>query len=362
MNSNLSKARKTAMFNQVGSQKKGNLSVPPAKTYYESAKKMFSKALAVKDVEESHKLFLGKYYNLRLRVLTSALAKSGQGLAIAEPAFKGTYDYVLVLPLLHCLGKSPVDFDSLPPLMRNYANAQALSESCLQHFGLPFQAMSISKSIAKQKTRNFNEYDYYLSASKRCRKGLPAVAVECLSKAIEVLGGKDRVKKIDLKFDIVKIWLDKGKYSLAAAYSKELSEDVRGSDRYAESVWNYYYALSRSNNVDAILANVDTALDDESCEKYHSKLAYIKWWSLRRSRADDEQILAIEHKLLEKYSDNPMVAPIMLSRATDLLARQDYQNALATLEKIVKKYPGTKASEQAKKIQGKLSKVLNRGS
>lgn len=361
MNSNLSEARKKAMANQMGSGKKSQLTVPPARTYYESAKKLFSKGITAEGIVRDHKFFLGMYYNFRLRVLTTALAKSGQGLSIADPSFKGTYEYVLVLPLLHCLNGSPLDFDTLPALMKKKNNAQALSEACLKHFGLPYQAMNISKSIAEENNSGFNEYNYYISAAKTCEKQMPGVAVDCLSRAIHTLGDKKNIKFIDMSFEIIRIWLDSGKYSLAAGYAKDLSGDIRGNKRYPEAVWNYYYALSRTNNVEAILSSIDSALNDETCSKYHAKLAYIKWWSLRRSRADAEQIMALEKKLMEMYPDNPMLAPIYLSRATDLLARQNYKEAMILLDKIVKKYPGSKAAVQAKKILVKLNRVLNRG-
>jgi TolA-binding protein len=99
---------------------------------------------------------------------------------------------------------------------------------------------------------------------------------------------------------------------------------------------------------------VDEALADERCRQYEAKLMYTKWWALRRERDQGAEIAALEYELLNRYGDQPMVAPIMLSQATDTLARQDYNGAYAILSELVQKFPSTKAAEQAKKMLDKL--------
>jgi TolA-binding protein len=81
---------------------------------------------------------------------------------------------------------------------------------------------------------------------------------------------------------------------------------------------------------------------------------YIKWWSLRRVRDKEAQVAVIELELLKRYGDDPMVAPIMLSQATDLLAGQNYTDAYNILLKLVEKFPETAAATQAKKMIEKL--------
>ena len=84
---------------------------------------------------------------------------------------------------------------------------------------------------------------------------------------------------------------------------------------------------------------------------------YIKWWSLRRERDKEAQVAALEYELIKRYGDDPMVAPILLSQATDLLAGQNYTDAYNILLKLVDKFPETAAATQAKKMIEKLKNI-----
>ena len=100
--------------------------------------------------------------------------------------------------------------------------------------------------------------------------------------------------------------------------------------------------------------DVDKALDDKRCEVYKAKLMYIKWWALRRKRDQTARVATLEYELLKQYGNNPMVAPILLSRATDLLASQNYNGAYESLTQLVERFPSTKAAAQAKRMLVKL--------
>ena len=111
----------------------------------------------------------------------------------------------------------------------------------------------------------------------------------------------------------------------------------------------------------AILQEIDAALENPKCELYKPKMMYIKWWALRRQRDQMGRVSALEHELLKLYGEDPMVAPIMLSQGTDLLAGQDYNGAYEILNRLCEKFPETKASEQARRILEKLKAIVNRG-
>ena len=81
---------------------------------------------------------------------------------------------------------------------------------------------------------------------------------------------------------------------------------------------------------------------------------YLKWWSLRRQRKDDVRIGVIEHDLIKRFPKNPLVAPVLLSRATDHLGRQEYAAAQQTLEQLIQQFPQSKAAIQAKKMMVKF--------
>lgn len=333
-------------------QQQEHLNLPGAKQYYDTSRAIFSRAIRIDELSDNEKNFLANYYNVKLRAFTSEIAKAGQVLAIAQPQFKDTYNYALVLPLLHVRDGQGINIEVLPLWMQRSDQLTILSDACLLHFGKPFQAMELSRQWAHLYNKEFSPAEYYRDAADKSASTLPNIVVECLKKAIELVGDDEAI--IALKFEITQHWWNAGNYILAAGQAKNIIETYPDCKDYAKAVNMYYYALSRSNNSDSILVDIDTAIDNPRCSDYKAKLMYIKWWALRRNRDQDAVLAAVEHKILNSYGDNPMVATIILAQATDLLAHQQYTDALELLNHINEKFPGSKAAKQAKKMQAKL--------
>ncbi|MHC4343211.1 MAG: tetratricopeptide repeat protein [Planctomycetota bacterium] len=329
-------------------------SIAPAKKVYETSVKLFSAPIAVAELPEQEKNFLAQYYDLRLRILTTKIAKAGQGLAIAEPDFKATYDYVLVLPLLHGPDQKRVNIDVLPRWMQTAEQLAVLSDSCLLHFGFPFHAMTLAERAAKIQDKPFSEVEFYKSAARRCGAAKAHIAAECLHKAMDSVAHNDPNVITDLQSEIVQLWLDSRNYSLAAGEARNIFETHPEHEQAAKAIWLYYYALSRSNKIDEILLHIDEALADSRCEPHKPRLMYVKWWALRRHRDKTAALAALEYELVAQYGNDPMIAPVLLSQATDLLSRQDYNGAYELLSQMVEKFPETKAAGQAKKMLEKL--------
>lgn len=343
------------LFNKNDATAGGNqVSVAPAKSFYETSARLFSRSVRIDNLTDEEKSFLAQYYNLKLRVLTSAIAKAGQALAIAEPSFKGTHDYVLVLPLLHVSDKRSVSVDVLPQWMRRPDELDIFVDSCLLHFGLPFHAMSLARQSAQLQNSSFSEPDFYRSAAKKCGTSRPHIAADCLHRAINHVKDKEPDEAVGLQFEVVQLWLDAKNYPLAASQAHNIFETYPKHKESGKAIWLYYYALSRSNNISQILVGIDKALDDRRCAAYKAKLMYVKWWALRRTRDQVARVAALEYELLKQYGDDPMVAPILLSRVTDSLAKQDYTDAYESLTELLRKFPSTSAAIQGKKMLGKL--------
>lgn len=330
------------------------LSVAPAKNFYETSLEIFAKPVSTGELGDEEKKFIVKFYDIKLRTLTSKIAQTGQALAVAEPSFKGTYDYVLVLPLLHASETQPVNIDILPKWMRQSSQLNIFSDSCLMHYGFPFHAQAFARASAQLNKKNFSEENFYKSASKKCAKQLPRVAVDCLKRAIDSIDKQKTDERIALQFDIIQIWMDSGNFTLAAGEAKNITDNFSEHKSIGNAIWLYFYALSRANNAETILINIDSAIADQKCSTYKPKLMYMKWWALRRQKDKTAQIAALEHQLITDYGNSPMIAPIMLSQATDLLAGQNYADALTLLEQIKEKFHSTAAADQAKKIAEKL--------
>ena len=336
-----------------------SLMVAPAKSFYDTSAALFSRPLKIDGPGDDEKTFFGKYYDLKLRVLTSSIAKAGQALAIAEPNFKGTHDYVLVLPLLHASDKKSFDINVLPLWMRQPEQLDVFSDSCLLHFGLPFHAMMMAGEASAARQEKFSELDFYRTAARKCGISRVNTAVDCMLMAINCVPDKDPDMVINLQFEIVQLWLDSKNNALAASQASQISDAFPNHEQAGKAIWLYYFALSRDNNAEGILANIDTAITDKRCESYKANLIYIKWWALRRQRNETAKTEALEYELLTKYGDNPMIAPILLSRCVDLLAKQDYNGTYAQINELLEKFPSTDAAVQAEKMLDKLKAAQN---
>jgi len=362
MESQLKKATVRGMFavadelfdNKRKSKKEYSVLVAPGRSFYETSIKLFSKPVRIEKLGNDEKTFLADYYDLKLRILTSKIAKAGLALAIAEASFSGTHDYVLVLPLLHASDEKAVNIDILPGWMRQPAQLEVFSDSCLLHYGFGFQAMLLARESAQIQQKPFSELRFYTSAARKCGISHPHIAVDCLNRAINYVPNQQPDLIVSLQFEIVQLWLDTGNYALAAGQAHKISDSYPSHKDSGKALWLYYYALSRSNNTSQILTDIDEVLADKRCESYKAKLMYMKWWALRRNRNETARIAALEYELLKKYGDNPMTASVLLSQGTDLLAGLDYNGAYELLTRLLEKFPLTKAADQAKEMIAKL--------
>ena len=349
-------AGKNIFGKSVSDEKPQQTTVPPAKEFYENARQVFAEPVKITNLTTEVKTFLSAYYDLKLRKWISDIARAGQGLALAEPGFDGTYNYVLVLPLLNSPADIPIDLRVFPRWLRSGSHLQSLADSCLLHYGFVERAMLLTRDSAQQVGQEFYELDYYRKAAQMCGKEKAHVAVACLKKAGEYIRDDETVEE-QLNFDIAQLWLDSDNYAMAAGQAKLILEKFTESKRTSEAVWLYYYSLSQAGSAAEILASIDTALDNEKFDSNKAMLIYIKWWALRRHRDKQAELAAVEHELLTKYGKDEIVAPVMLSRASDLLARQEYDTAAQLLNEVSEKFPSSNSAHQAARMIDKLKKL-----
>jgi hypothetical protein len=250
-------AAEEVLKSKAESEKRDLLLLAPAKQFCETSRQIFSNPVSIDHLEDEEKRFLADFYNLKLRNLTSEIAKAGQALAIAEPSFNGTYDYVLVLPLLHTSQTRPVNIDVLPKWMRQSGQLEVFSDSCLLHYGHVEHAMAFARAAAGLDRKNFSQVTFYKSASEKCAKQLPYVAVDCLQRAISLVDANELDERLELQFDIAQIWLNSKNFTLAAGEAKKIADGFPEHKRCGDAVWLYFYALSRANNTETILASID---------------------------------------------------------------------------------------------------------
>jgi len=328
-------------------------SIAPARRFYETSTRLFSLPVSTDKFTGAERTFLSSYYDLRLRLLTSAVAQAGQALVVAQPGFAGTHDYVLVLPLLHASESRPVDVRVLPAWMQQPEQLDILSESCLLQFELLFQAMTIAKRSAELQGQEFSPREYFRSVAERCQKSHPRIAAECLRHAIDS-GTKDPDVAVALHLQIIQLWTESQDYALAAGEARKVFETYPDHRDAGKAIWLYYSALVSAANFDAVLTGIDNALKDPRCESFRGGLLYFKWVALKRKGGQAAQVTVLESELFKQYGNSPLIAPVMLSQAVDLLASQAYGEAYEILGRLVEKFPHTEAAGQARKMLQRL--------
>jgi len=310
----------------------------PAKDFYCASAAIFQPPVPMDAFDPCETTFLAQYYDLKITSFVDSTVEAAKALAVADRAFDGLYDYALVLPLLHASNDEDVDIALLPKSMCTADGLGKLSKSCLLHYGLPPRAMQFAKQAAKLSEEPFSQVEFYESAAKTARDSKPDVAADCLSRAVDLLSENDADRIVALRLEAAQMWLDSSKYMLAAAEARKASEAYPQNPSAGKAIWLHYFALSKADDMDALLSGIDSAISDPRCAEYIVKLKYMKWYALRR-KSPVGSAAAIENDLLENHADDPIVAPVMLFEAQDLMARQNYGQSRRLLASIVEKFP-----------------------
>lgn len=357
MQSQLGKSMNKRLLEVIDDQKQkktNSLVVAPAKSFYDSSINLFSKPINIDDLGENEKTFLRRYYNLILRKHIENISFAGLGYAFAEPSFKGTYNYVLVLPLLHTPNSKAINLEVLPLSMKTPQLLNQLADSALLHFGRIIAAMSLARNAAAISNRAFNEIDYYIESAHNCPPDKANIAVDCLNLAIKAASASEPDRVVELNIQIIDTWQKSKNHALAAGHARDTYEKFPDHPKTAYIIWLYYYSLSLARQSDVILADIDNHIDNPICSQYRAKLMYTKWWAMRLARNDSPGLQALEYQLLKDYSDSSIITPVMLSRATDMIAQQNYNQAYVLLNELMENFPDTKSADQAKKILERL--------
>ncbi len=326
----------------------------PARDFYNASAAIFQIPVSLEVFDPCERTFLGQYYDLKITSLVDSTIAAAKALAVTDRDFEGLYDYALVVPLLHAANNEDVNIALFPKSMRTPDGLGNLSKSCLLHYGLPPRAMQFAKQAAGLVGKPFSEVEFYESAAKTARDSKPDVAADCLSRAVELLPENDADKIVALRLEAAQMWLDSGKYTLAAAEARKAFEAYPENLSAGRAIWLHYFALSKADDLDALLTGIDSAISDPRCAEYVVKLKYMKWYALRRKSPLSPACTAIENDLLEHHADDSIVAPIMLFRAQELMARQNYDQSRRLFADIVEKFPSTEAAARAKQNLSKL--------
>ena len=327
----------------------------PAEQLYWTHLESFSHEVNIQGVSATESIFLRGHYCLRMQSWIEEVAANVTRVIVTNPDSSDLSYYRFVLPLLYICeqesgsGKLKFLFALVDP-----GDLDAMSDFCLLRVDRPRVAFAIAKYKAISQGKSFYSVDWALAASTKCVENhRPDLAEKLLTTTIDALGDKEKV--VELRLKIAECYGKCGDNVTAAKKIKQIAGDFPDSLLYGKVMSSYFAYLARLLKAEEILAEIDSVLESQSCQRYLSQLIYLKWWALRKT---NQQILAkkIGEQLIEDHEGNPHIAPVLLAHATDALSNQQYEKCRELLVQLTENYPKTNSARQAQKILVRLGR------
>jgi tetratricopeptide (TPR) repeat protein len=319
---------------------------PPAQELYWTYLRAFTGDLALDGLAAPQAAFLGRYYDLQVQ---DSIMKIGRQVIVADPNSVENACYALVLPLLYLWGRDNT-WDQMESFLALFPAQQ---RDLLWRFALlqaerPQASAQIAQCQAQMAGRDFFLTAWAPAAADVCvANHRPDLAQKLISMAMD--GARDRNQVAGLRLKIVEGYARSGDYAMAARTCRQIAQDLPDSSLYGRIMAAYFGYLAREAKADQIVTETEPALGDPRCQPYLPQILYLRWWALCKTNRQDEAV-RIAQRLIEQYPDNPCVAPVRLERATDALARQQYDRCQELLTKLTKDFPGTESAKRAEEI------------
>jgi tetratricopeptide (TPR) repeat protein len=327
---------------------------PPARELYWTHLSAFTGELALDDLPMQQATSLGRYYDLRMQ---DSIMKVGRQIVVADPNSSENACYAIVLPLLYLCGRDNA-WDQRESFLALFSPNQldVLWRFSLLQAERPQASARIARYQAKMTGKDFSLAAWALDAADACvANHRPDLARKSLHMAID--DTKDQSKIAELQLKIAEGYAQCGDYAAAARTCRQIADDLPDAPFYGRTMATYFGYLAREAKADQIATETEPALWDVRCKHYLPQILYLRWWALCKVNRQDEAV-RVAQRLMEQYPSNPCVAPVLLERATDALARQQYDQCRELLTKLTKDFPGT---ESAKRAQGILARFKGSG-
>ena len=329
--------------------------LPSAEHLYFTNLQSFSHELRIQEVSATEAKFLSKYYDLRIQSWIEKVADITAQASVTASESSALSHYSFVLPLLY-LSEDNSAWDEPVFLLAvmGMDNLDVMSDFCLLRVERPRTAKAVAEYKAKSEGNSFSLIEWSLTASARCvENNRPDIAEKLLSAAIDSLNDNDKV--VELRLKIAENYGKCGNDARAVRLCAQIVKDFPHNPLYGKVTCSYFAYLARQSKAQEILAEIDSALESQQCQRHLSQLMYLKWWALRKT---EQQHLAnqIGEQLISNYAENPCVAPVLLAQATDALSNQYHEQCRKLLVQLTKNFPQTNSAKQAEKILTRLDK------
>ena len=320
--------------------------LPSAQELYWVHLSVFSDELAMNDLPVQQATFLGRYYDLQMQDSTM---KIGRQIIVADPNSSENACYAIVLPLLFLFGRDNA-WDQTESFLTLFLPNQldVMWRFSLLRVERPQASTQIARYQAKMTGKDFFPVVWALDAADVCiADHRPDLAQKLLQIAID--NTKERNSIAELRLKIAEGYARCGDYTTAARICRQITDDLPDAPFYGRILATYFGYLAREANTEQIVTETESALGDIRCKSYLPQILYLRWWALCKVDRQDEAV-RIAQRLMEQYSSNPCIAPVLLERATDALARQQYDQCRGLLTKLAENFPGTESAKRAEEI------------
>ncbi len=325
--------------------------LPPAEEAYWTRLRLFTAVPAGPGLSAQQVAFLNRYYDLRMQ---DAILEIGRRVLATHPGSSEHLCYAAVVPLLYHQGRDDA-WDQEAPFFALFTPKmlEVLSKFALLRTERPGAALAIARYQAGADGKEFSLVQWTSAATDACiTDHRPDLAEQLVGIVVSGLGHPDAVAALRLK--VAEGYARCGEYGTAAQACARIFTELPDTRWHGRIMVAYLGYLAREEKAEQVIAATDSVLQDARCQPYLAQILYLKWWALRKTDRQEE-VAAIARQLLEQYPQNPSVAPVLLERATDALARQEYDQCRELLTRLTRDFPGTESAKRAADILIRLA-------
>jgi tetratricopeptide (TPR) repeat protein len=319
---------------------------PPARDLYWTYLGVFTGELVLDDVPLLEATFLDRYYDLQMQ---DSIMKIARQVVVTDPNSSENTCYAFVLPLLYLCQRDNA-WDQIESFLTLFSPNQldVSWQFSLLHAERPQASAQIAQCRARITGKDFSLAAWALDAADACVANHRAdLAKKSLHIAINET--KDQNKIVQLRLKIAECYAQCGDYAVAAQTCRQIVDDLPDTPFYGKTMTTYFRYLAREAKAGQIVKETEPALQDVRCKSYLPQILYLRWWALCKINRQDEAV-RVAQRLLDQYPINPCIAPVLLERATDALARQKYDQCREFLTKLMKDFPCTESAKRAEEI------------
>jgi len=301
-------------------------------------------------VRTDPRAFSQEYCELSMQDL---ILEIGRHVIVIDPNSSELVCQAMVLPLLHLQGRDEA-WDRMEPFLRLFQPPMldVMSMFALLQTERPDAAMAVARHRAKVTREVFSLTTWACNAADACAANhRPDLADRILSRIAEDVNDRDASAELRLK--IANAYARCGDYAEAARISEGVLGDLPHTSPYGRVMAIHLGYLAKDDNVEQVVATTASAVDDPRCGPYLGQILYLRWWALRKTNHLDEAA-GIAQRLLDQYPNHSCVAPILLERATDALARQQYDRCRELLTRLTRDFAGTESAKRGSDILSRL--------